>query len=115
MSRDVYVQDIPSHARHVDDIPDDFRPTPIGSRDHIVEVITRVVPGADFSDRTWGTIDGDGYSIEINIRDEASLRSFAFHVRDGTGQADHVIAAILRELGLRAFDPESETGIFEEP
>ena len=39
------------------------------------------------------------------------VRGFAFHVRGGD-LAGCVVADILRHLGLRAFDPSSETGMF---
>ncbi len=115
MSRDIFVQDIPADVREVSDIADDFRPQSIGSRDQIIAVISQIAPDADFSDPAWGTVDRDGYSIEVNLGEEARLTSFAFHVRDATGEADQLVAEILSTLDLRAFDSASDSGIFEAP
>lgn len=112
MSRDIFVQDLPRNAKRTADIPEDFRPRAIGKRAEIIAKIHEVVPGADFSDPAWGTIDGADWSIEINMGEEEVCRGFAFHVR-GDGAAPHVIAAILEHLGLRALDPSQPGGFFE--
>jgi hypothetical protein len=111
MSWDIFVQDIPQEARSTSDIPDDFVPAVIGTRTEIIESLSRVVPGADFSDPAWGRIDGHGYSIEVNLGADGPCRGFALHVRGGDS-AVFVVHEILDDLGLRAFDPSSDTGIF---
>ena len=70
-----------------------------------------MVPGADFSDPSWGTIDGPGFSIEVNLGKKEELDGFAFHVRGGE-MAAFVISDILERLGLRAFDMGSDSGLF---
>ena len=113
MSRDIFVQDLPSAAETVADIPKDFEPRPIGSSDEIIATIQRVVPDADFSDVEWGVIERPTFSIEVNIRRAPSLDAFALHVR-GDDAADAVIAQILQALRLRGLDPtHSATGFFE--
>ena len=111
MSWDIFVQDIPPFARSVKEIPDDFDPKPIGNRSDLVARIREVVPNADFSSPAWGSIEGPGYSIEVNMGDDEHVKSFAFHVRGGD-QAPFVISDVLEHLGLRAFDPASKSGIF---
>lgn len=116
MSRDIFVQDILTDVTEVKDIPSGWMPDPLPySHGEIVATIQRVVPSADFSGPDWGHIEGEGFSIEVNIKREEPMRSFAFHCRaEGLG-ADYVVADILEALGLRAFDIDSETGIFEDP
>lgn len=109
MSWDIFVQDLPHVAKTLDDIPDDIQPKTIGTRADIIAKIKTVVPSADFSDPSWGIIDGDGFSIEVNIGGKDPLMGFAFHVRGGDA-AVGVVAAILEVLGLRAID--SQTGDF---
>jgi hypothetical protein len=82
------------------------------SHAQIIASIRRVVPAADFSDPEWGQIDGDGYSIEVSIKRVEPMRSFALHCRGDSQAVDYVVAHILDELGLQAFDPDNETGIF---
>jgi len=106
MSWDIFVQDFPSDAKSIEDIPDDFKPGSIGKTSDIIERIKEVVPTADFSNPAWGTIDGDGWSIEVNIDEEEDCHGFAFHVRGGDAVVG-VIGAILQHLKLRAVDSES--------
>ena len=116
MSRDIFVQDIPDGISEVRDIPDGWMPEPLPySHAEIVAAIGRVVPRADFSDPEWGHIEAEDYSIEVSIAREEPMRSFAFHVRAAGWGADHVVADILDELGLQAFDPDNDTGLFQRP
>ncbi len=112
MSWDVFVQSIPEGVQDVRDIPDDFVPGPLGPRDEIVAGIRDVFPAVDFSDPEWGRVEGDGYSIEINLNAEDPVKSFALHVRGDTAATD-AVAALLDRLAFRAFDPQSPTGVFE--
>jgi hypothetical protein len=112
MSWDIFVQDVPDSAKSVSEIPDDFRPQPIGSVADVLNAIRACIPFADFSDPTWVRVDGPGLNMEINIETEEPLYSFAFHVRGGDCSPG-LIAEILERLHLRAFDPASDSGIFD--
>jgi hypothetical protein len=109
MSWDIFVQDFPKDAASVADIPDDFLPKDVGDRSEIIAKISEVVPEADFSNPTWGLIDGEDWSIEVNIGDSDTCSGIALHVRGGD-EAIGVVDAVLRALGLRAID--SQTGDF---
>ena len=110
MSYDIFVQDLPASASSVDEIPADFVPSPLGPRQSIIDGILEVIPTADFSNPTWGRIDSDDWSIEVNIGEKDPCTSFAFHVRGGS-EALGAVAAILERLGFRALDT-SEGEIF---
>jgi hypothetical protein len=109
MSWDIFVQEFPSNLVSVADIPDDFQPGPIGSRSDINAKILDVFPNADFTDPSWAVIDGDDWSIEINISDREPCTGFAMHVR-GSDEAVGAVEAILDRLQLRAI--EMQTGEF---
>src|SRR4029077_20037133 len=100
------------NAKSLDDIPDDFQPRPLGSRSEVIRRILEVVPNADFSDPAWGMIDGPEFSIECNLGTGEEVRSFALHVRGGDAAAG-LVADLLGRCGWRAFDPSSESGIFD--
>jgi hypothetical protein len=106
MSWDIFVLNFPPEAKSVDEVPQDFQPTPIGNREEIIRKIKDVIPSTDFSNPSWGIIDGDNFSIEINLGDVEIVKDFAFHVRGGD-EAVGTIAAILDKLKIRAFDPQS--------
>jgi hypothetical protein len=109
MSWDIFVQDLPGNAKAVSDIPADFRPASIGKRSKVIEKIKEVVPTADFADPSWGLIEGDDWSVEVNIGTNEDCHGFAFHVRGGDA-AVGVVAAVLEHMKLRALD--SQTGEF---
>ena len=108
MSWDVFVQDFPDVGT-LEEMPDDFEPKTIGKRQDVINKIKEVVPFADFSDPSWGVIDTEFFSIELNMGDEEDISSFAFHVRGGSG-GGACVAQILKHLGLNAVD--SATGDF---
>jgi hypothetical protein len=111
MSWGIFVQEIPADARTVDEIPADFRPSPIGQRSAIISKIKEVIPSADFNDPSWGVIEGADYSIEVNLGSDEEVTGFVFHVR-GSEEAANVVADILRHLGMRALD-SGTGGIFD--
>ena len=112
MSWDIFVQDIPASATSVDEIPDDFIPRQIGTRDAILDAIRSTLPFADMSDLSWIRVNSHGIDLEISLREADPVKSFAFHVRGGEHSIG-AIAEILNRLGLRAFDPGAQRGIFD--
>ncbi len=55
-----------------------------------------------------------GVDVEVHVAEASPLESFALHVRaDEAGAADAFVGRLLERLGARAFDPESESGIFQ--
>ena len=100
MSWDIYVQNFPPDAATIDDVPKDFVFATIGTRAEIIRTIKDVAPFADFSDPSWGKIDGDKFSIEVSLGNDEELDSFAFHVH-GDNEAAAVVSEILIRLKLR--------------
>ena len=113
MTRDVFVQDLPQGIRSTEEIPDDFVPSAIGERAHLISTIKGIAPHAEFADPSWGVISKQGsYHIEVNLGGDELVEGFAFHVAGGS-EADELIAQILISLGLRALDTASDSGLFE--
>ena len=112
MGFDIFVQDIPAAVKSVDEIPEDFVPKPIGTRSAVIASISKAAPEVKFPSPEWGTIDGDGYRIDVNLGLDDPVTTFAFHLYGGEGGL-FIIADILDELGARAFAPGSESGLFE--
>lgn len=116
MSRDIFVQDIPTAARSVSNIPDDWRPRPLSfDAADIIGAVRELAPSADFTDPAWGHVELPGIDIEVDLAGARLSEGFTLHVRasDRAG-ADLFIARLLDRLGVRAFDPEGSphTGIF---
>ena len=114
MSRDIFIQDIPPNIRSVEEIHDSWRPSPLPfGLAEVVAAVREIVPSADFTDPTWGQVEIPGAAIEVNVSDEPQLDSFALHVRAADqAAADQFVAQLLDRLNVRAFDPESDTGLF---
>jgi hypothetical protein len=106
MSWDIFVQDFPSSAKTVEEIPDDYKPPVIGKRSEIIDRIVEIVPIVDFSDPSWGVIEGRDWSIEVNIGSHEACEGFVLHVRGGDAAAG-AVGVILEQLGLRAIDSQS--------
>ena len=116
MSRDIYVQDLPPEADAIRDIPDGWIPGPLPfTAADVIAAVRELLPGADFSDPTWGHVVFPGVDIEVSVSDANPLKSFALHVRaSDVAAADAFVGALLRRLKVRAFDPEGApaSGIF---
>lgn len=115
MSRDIFVQDIPRGVSGVDEIPDDWEPQPLPfGHVEVVQAVRDLAPEADTTDPEWLHVTLPGVDVEVNATDASPLKSFALHVR-ATDRlaADAWVRRLLDRLGARAFDPESERGIFQ--
>lgn len=112
MSWDIFIQQFPDNARRVADIPDTFTAPPIGKRTEVIEKIRRAVPEVEFDDPSWGTLRGEGYSLEFGVGDDDVLYGLTLHVRGSDAVLPH-ITNVLTILGLRAID--SWTGEFFDP
>jgi hypothetical protein len=103
MSWDIFVQDFPVEAKTIEEISPNFEPRPVGQRAQIIECIRTVVPDADFSDPSWGSVEMPECSMEIDLGESEEVLDFAFHVHGGE-MAPGVVLKILRRLNLRAID-----------
>jgi hypothetical protein len=113
MSWDVFVMDVPPGMTDISEIPAGWRPAPLGKRADIIAKILALYPEANFSgDPSWGTLRLPQVSIEFSFGEGEEIDHFAMHVRGGD-PAPHVVAHILRELGMRALCSGSETGLFD--
>jgi hypothetical protein len=112
--RDIYVQDIPFDANSVGDIPDDFEPLPLAyTPEQVREVIAAAAPGIEFDSSGWATYESEGIELEVSVEDSEPFESFAFVDRSSDRAAvDELIRSILDTLDLRAFDVDSDGGIF---
>jgi len=112
VSWDILIVDLPRDAQTVSDLPDDFKPRPLGSRSDLITAILSAAPTADFSDPSWGQIIARDFTIEVSMGNAEQTDSVMLHVRRGQG-AVALIAEILDRLNARALD--IQTGeVFQE-
>ena len=109
MSWDIYIQDFPTTAATVAEIPVDFQPHSLGKRSELIAKILDVIPSVDFSNYDCGTFHGGDYTIEFQMGLDEICKSIALFVR-GNGNPILLIATLLECLNLRGID--SQTGEF---
>ncbi len=80
-----------SPPNNFEDPSNDPKPDSLGSADNVRRSISQNLPGVDWSDPTWGTYDGDEFSIEFNTGDEDPIDSIMLHVR---GSGDPITAIL---------------------
>ncbi|MBV6403313.1 MAG: hypothetical protein IT228_12240 [Flavobacteriales bacterium] len=104
MSWEIYIQDLPDVAT-VRDIPEGFRPRPIGERQQLAERIRAVFPMAEAQDNDWFFVRAPemDLSLQLHMEDARRVRYIVVHVHGGALSACGV-AALLRALDLRALD-----------
>ena len=104
MSWDVFIQDLPSDARSVRDIPDAFRPEALGTRSEIISRVKQKFPDADFSDVSWGRIYRGSFSVDVSITEDGdAIHGVTLHVR-GSDDAVEAVVNLIDAIGGRAVD-----------
>lgn len=103
MSWDVMLQHLPPGIRSISEIQDDFAPPPLGKRAEVIAALCAKLPGLDYSDPTWGRLEGDDCSIEFNTGAENVVEGIMLHVRGGDSALGAVRAAC-EALGCYAID-----------
>jgi len=113
MSYDVVAVDLPAEFKSFDDVPSDWEWTPSRPRAQLIEQIQSAAPGMENLETGWGTLDGDGWSIELNVGEDELCNNFMLHIRGGD-EVMLTVAAILRATGFRPINEELE-GLVEDP
>lgn len=114
MSWDVLFVAAPPGIRSLDDLAEVEVP-PLGPRAAVVQAVRDALPASDWSDPSWGRLEGDGFSIELNVGDGDPVESIMLHVRGGDG-ALAVIRQVAAALGRPAIDCGAGTVIdFDAP
>ncbi|QWX85600.1 hypothetical protein H0I23_08155 [Cellulophaga sp. HaHaR_3_176] len=89
----------------------DYLPPTLGKRIELISQLTNILPNLDFSDESWGIMEGDGFSIEFNIGNNEDVDSIMLHIRGG-GNPIKIIQSIMQEFKWESLD--CSTGDFME-
>jgi hypothetical protein len=111
MSWDISIQDLPDVAS-IEEIPDNYQPKPLGPLADVVDRLRASFPDADFSDRAWGILDRDDWSIEFNIGESDPCESVMLHVRGSGPGAIEAVQCAIDAVGGRGLDLQG-SGFFE--
>lgn len=105
MSWDIFIQDLPA-VNTVKEIPDDFRPMPIGVRETVISRILEAVPFAERQDDDWMFVRSSEVDLSMRFSLDESTRELmciAVHVHGGE-RAAACVAALVKASGHRALD-----------
>jgi hypothetical protein len=112
MSWDIYIQDLPAVAC-LADVPESFRPGPIGERQAVLQRLRELLPEAEQQDELWFFVRRPDAELSIVVHTEgAHATHVSMHVHGGEASPTFV-ARIVTGLGLRALD--SGTGELFDP
>ena len=70
----------------LEQMPPDWSGETLGSPAEIRQSISAVLPAVDWSDTTWGILEGDDFTFEFNVGKDDPSDGFMIHVR-GSGPA----------------------------
>lgn len=104
MSYDLFFQDWRGYKK-LEDIPDGFKPKPIGNKTDIIKKIIEIIPDINFENKDWGILERDDFNIEFNMgdEDEEQIYSFALHIRGNDGFKPLIIQ-LINHLNIKASD-----------
>lgn len=77
--------------------------TPLGTKLEVISKLKRIIPNVDFSDPTWGKLDGDNYFIEFSMGKEEIIDGLMLHIRGGN-EVIEVLKTISKDTGWKPFD-----------
>ncbi|MFJ9521348.1 hypothetical protein ACIRPK_24235 [Kitasatospora sp. NPDC101801] len=104
MSWDLLLLPAPADVTSVDELPDDFRSDPLGSRAQIAAAMREWIPGTDLTDPAWGHLAGPAWSVEVNIGSDDPVESIMLHVRGTSNDALPAVFRIADAVGCRVLD-----------
>lgn len=104
MSWDVLLTRLPYSIKSVQELPDDYQPPPLGSRDEVDEALREAAPGIDLSDPEWGVLSGARWSMELDLGVKEPVDAITCHVSGGGDDVVHVIFRLAEELQCRVLD-----------
>ena len=58
-------------------------PGSLGNRTEIIENLTALLPQLDYSDKSWGMLSGEKFSIEFNTGENETVDTIMLHIRGG--------------------------------
>ena len=87
----------------IQDLPDDFKPDPLGDADQLRNQLADFFGGVNWDDPAWGILEGDGFSFEFNFTKSGTVDTFTLHVRGG-GDAVTPIVEMCKHFGWQALD-----------
>ncbi|WP_141211354.1 hypothetical protein [Rhodoferax sp. TH121] len=108
MSWDVSICRFGRQYETMEEIPNDERCYPLGTRVEIHAAISRSFPGTDWSDPAWGVWESPFGSIEFSIGNDDPVEGVMLHVRANEAVV-HPIIELCLDQEWQAFDMSNGT------
>ena len=111
-SWDIFVQHLPTEARSVSEIPDDYVGEALGERDDVIARLRSRFPDLDATDPEWCRLVRSDYAIDITMSGAEHITGITLHVR-GSDHAVDSVKQMIDAVGGRGLD--SWTGELFDP
>jgi hypothetical protein len=90
--------------------PDDWQPPTIGDAKTVRAKISDAFSQVNWTDPTWGSVEGTDFSLEFNLGREDAISSFVIHAR---GQATPAILVLMSKTGWKILDTSTGKWLHE--
>jgi hypothetical protein len=109
VSWDVFIMQFPPEAGAIDEIPDDWDPPSVGTGRDVRGVLSKVLPGIEFSPDGWGDYEGPGFSIStpVSEADDSPVTGVSLFIHGDSEAAAPAALAVADALKARAFETGS--------
>jgi len=87
----------------MDDLPEDYIPPSLGDSEEVREKLSASLPDIDWSEPSAGLLEGDGWTMEFNIRESEEVERIVLHIR-GSGNPIQSICRFCLENEWEALD-----------
>ncbi|MFZ5985697.1 MAG: hypothetical protein ACOYWZ_01045 [Bacillota bacterium] len=101
MSWGIVLVKVPDEVRTLSELPKDYSPPPLGTLNHILDMLKELLPDVDFSNPSWGILGTEKGSIEFSIGDKDPVESIVLYIR---GKVIDIIEEICQKASWQAFD-----------
>ncbi|MFG0285999.1 MAG: hypothetical protein ACF8R7_16400 [Phycisphaerales bacterium JB039] len=110
MSWDLFLQQLPAGITSIEDIPDDFRPGPIGTRREVEQLFRESFPGVTFDEPGFWNFRCDDGSIQMFLDESDPIGSIMLACRGGPGICRY-IEALAQRWGHPIIDVQPKGGL----
>lgn len=83
MSWDILVHAATTPPPLVEDMTDDWKPLPLGSKGDVQAKVSAAIPGIRWGDDGWGDYEQNSLSLEFDLAGPDPLDGFMIHIRGG--------------------------------
>jgi hypothetical protein len=106
VSWDAHILRLDRPVKSIDDLPHEYTPPPLGDADKVRAAISESFPGTDWTDPSWGMLDGGEFSLEFSLGSQVTVASMGVHIH-GSGDPVSPLLRMCSMNGWSALDVQT--------